>query len=213
MSTRTRSSRATPERGRRNGPGRPRSSAADAAILRAAVDLFLERGLDGVGIEQVAERAEVARTTVYRRWSSRESIVAKGIAQTRGGADEEILRSSPSLRATVNAVADSLARIVSLPRYQRMIARLIGSTPDHPELMAAYLRAHFVPRRKLAAETLERACAEGLLREDADTELLLDLATGAVMYRLFLCPGDSSQKGMRAYLRRVFRELLREARP
>jgi AcrR family transcriptional regulator len=193
-------------------PGRPRSSAADTAVLKAAVDLFVERGFDGVGIEQVAERAGVARTTVYRRWSSKESIIAEAIAQTRGEADEKILGSSIPPQATVKGVVDALAGIVSLPRYRKMVARLIGSTPDQPELMETYLRTYFLPRRKTASETLERARAEGLVRKDADTELLLDLVSGAIIYRLFLSPGDHSQEDMRTYLRRVLRELRLEAR-
>ena len=47
--------------------GRPRDSTVDTRILHAVLDLFVERGFAGVGIEQVAERAGVARTTVYRR--------------------------------------------------------------------------------------------------------------------------------------------------
>ncbi|MGO9411135.1 MAG: TetR/AcrR family transcriptional regulator, partial [Spirochaetia bacterium] len=186
---------------------RPRSTAADTAILQAALDLFIERGLDGVGIEQVAEKARVARTTVYRRWSSKELIVAEAIAQRRGGADEDVLRNPVSPQATLKGVVDALAENVSSPRYRQMVARLIGSVPDQPDLMAIYLRTYLMPRRKVAADALELARAKGLVREDADGEILLDLISGAIIYRLFLYPGDYSERDIRTYLRKVLKEL------
>ena len=67
-----------------NGPGRPRSESADRAILRAALEVFVDRGIDAASIEEIAERAGVARTTLYRRWSSKEEIIARAIAETRG---------------------------------------------------------------------------------------------------------------------------------
>ena len=192
---------------RKASPGRPRSTAADTAILQAALDLFIERGLDGVGIEQVAEKARVARTTIYRRWSSKELIVAEAIAQRRGGADEDVLRHQISPQATLKGVVDALADTVSSPRYRQMVARLIGSVPDQPDLMAIYLRTYLMPRRKVAADALELARAKGLVREDADGEILLDLISGAIIYRLFLYPGDYSERDIRTYLRKVLKEL------
>ena len=88
-----------------------------------------------------------------------------------------------------------------------MVARLIGSTPDQPRLMETYLQTYFLPRRKVAAETLERARLDGVVRADADTELLLDLVSGAILYRLFLCPGAHTPEDMRLYLRKVVAQL------
>ena len=196
---------------RKTSPGRPRSPAIDDSILRAAADLFVERGFDAVGIEQVAARAGVARTTVYRRWSSKEAIMAQAIAQDRGDEDERARRRSTSPPAALKSVIAALAEMAGRPRYRKLVARLIGSTPDRPGLMETYLRTSFLPRRKAAAESLERARVAGLIREEADTEILLDLLGGAIIYRLFLRPGDASRADMRGYLRRVLRELRLEA--
>src|SRR5581483_9010182 len=51
--------------------GRPRSAEADRAILTATVDLLAERGLAAMSIEEVAARAGVGKTTIYRRWPSK----------------------------------------------------------------------------------------------------------------------------------------------
>ena len=186
--------------------GRPRSPAVDKAILDAALELFVERGLDGVGIEQVAERAGVARTTVYRRWPSKESLIAQAIAQGRGSADEKALRNPASRRITMKGIVDALAETFGADDYRKMVARLIGSIPDRPELMETYSRTYLIPRRKTAADALELARAQGLIRADMDGDILLDLVAGALMYRLLIY-GDSSEKSIRGYLLEVLREL------
>lgn len=196
-----------PGLGRKAIRGRPRSPAVDGAILQAALELFFERGLDGVGIEQVADRAGVARTTVYRRWSSTQALIAEAIAQNRGAADERVLRRPISPRATINGVINALAETFGAPDYRKMVARLIGSIPDQPELMATYVRTYLAPRRKIASDALELARADGLLRSDVDGEILLDLIAGALMYRLLIHSGKSSENDVRTYLRKVLREL------
>ena len=69
--------------GRRNGAmtspaprGRPREAATDRAILQAALDLFIERGVEGASIEQIAKNAGVGKPTIYRRWSGKEELIA-----------------------------------------------------------------------------------------------------------------------------------------
>ena len=46
--------------GQKRVGGRPRDPENDAATLRAALELLIERGVDGTSIEQVANRAGVA---------------------------------------------------------------------------------------------------------------------------------------------------------
>ena len=56
--------------------GRPRSVEADAAILDATLELIDETGLTGLSVESVAARAGVGKATIYRRWPSKEALVA-----------------------------------------------------------------------------------------------------------------------------------------
>jgi AcrR family transcriptional regulator len=187
--------------------GRPRSPAVDRAILQAALELFVERGLEGMGIEQVAERAGVARTTVYRRWPSKEFLIAEAIAQGRGSSDDQVLRDSILPRNAVKSLINALAGTATSTNYRKMVARLIGSIPDQPKLMEIYFRTYLGPRRKIAADAFELARTQGLIREDADREIVLDLVAGAIIYRLLIYRGKSSEKDMRAYLHKVLHVL------
>src|SRR5512140_1933397 len=66
--------------------GRPRSQEADRAILTATVDLLAERGLAAMSIEEVAARAGVGKTTIYRRWPSKGLLArVRAVTQTAMG--------------------------------------------------------------------------------------------------------------------------------
>jgi len=195
------------------GAGRPRSPAVDAAILRAALKLFVECGFDGVTLEQVAETAGVARTTVYRRWSSKETLLAKAIALERGEPERALVTETAMARDLaaqllgtahlLEAVSDVLTR----PNYLKIVARLIGSVPDHPELMSVYWDTYLVPRRKAIARVIERLRGEGLIRKTANTDMLLDLISGAVMHHVLVRPGRRSSEELRTYLLKAILEL------
>src|ERR1700704_255725 len=54
--------------------GRPRSEKARVAILEAAAELLLARGLSAVSMDAVAERAGVSKATIYRWWPTKETL-------------------------------------------------------------------------------------------------------------------------------------------
>ena len=192
---------------KRSGPGRPRSPATDQAILRAALELFIQSGIDGVNVEQVATRAGVARTTVYRRWSSREALLAQAIATARGSAEEQAAGDTRELTGLSRRLITALVETVTAPEYVTLVARLIGSVPSSPELMATYWDAYMAPRRAWIAQILRVAQERELIRADADPEMLLDLLSGAVVYQLLIRPGKRTAEEMQDYLHRVLHEL------
>lgn len=183
--------------------GRPRSAAADKAILKAAMKLFVQRGFDGTTLEDIAEKAGVARTTVYRRWSSKQALLAQAIAKGRGASEQEAA-AGPGVPETLrDRLVDAAATALSAPNYRKVVARLVGSVPDHPELMSIYWKVYLIPRRAAMKAVLERGQNEGLVRRDLDPEILLDLIGGAVMHELLVRPGTPSAQSLREYLHRV----------
>ncbi len=187
-------------RGKPSGPGRPRSARADRAILRAAVEVFVERGIDETSIEEIAERAKVARTTLYRRWSSKEELIAQAIANMRGNPEQSAISARVPLKRLPSVLADALAEMFTNPEFQKAAARLIGSVPTYPKLMETYWSSYMEPRRKLIAGLLDQARREGLIRRDANPELLMDLISGALIHHALLRPGRRGREEMRNYL-------------
>jgi AcrR family transcriptional regulator len=169
--------------------GRPRDPEADEAILRAALELFAERGVDGTSIEQIAKRAGVARLTVYRRWSSKEELLAQAIAYGRNApdlTDEEYdtLPYPEVMARMLGSMADSIAD----RRLAPLMAQLLGSTFSHPELFDAFWAASGAKRREGGVRLVRRAIREGMLPPDSDPEVIVEIIIGAVFYRMLVPP-------------------------
>jgi len=59
--------------------GRPRAADRTPAILEAAKDLLSEVGYDRLRIQDVADRAGAGLATLYRRWPTKQALVADAI--------------------------------------------------------------------------------------------------------------------------------------
>ncbi len=186
------------------GRGRPRDPAADEAILRAALELFVEHGIEGASFEQIARRAGVARTTVYRRWSIREDLLAQAMEVAREAPERSLTAAARvPLRRMADELINAFSEMATRRGYLRTVAKLVGSVPDSPKLMSVYWNTYVIPRRRMVAEIIGRARARGAIAKDADAETLLDMIGGAIMYHLLIRPGRKNRKEMRAYIRRL----------
>src|SRR5918994_5362201 len=72
--------RSSEQAGRR--VARPRSEEARRKALTAAGDLIIERGVGALSIEEVAARSGAAKTTIYRHWPERASLIIDTVRST-----------------------------------------------------------------------------------------------------------------------------------
>ena len=186
--------------------GRPRDPEADAAILRAAMELFAERGVDGTSIEQIAKRAGVARLTVYRRWSSKEELLAQAIMFSRNApvlSDEEYdTLPWPELFARLGGTMTDAVDSRDLPR---LLAQLIGSAFTHPSLMEAFWASSGGPRWQGGVRLVERAKREGMLPAQTDPEVVLDMIVGGIIFRLVM--PHRQQDDLAAFILAAFHQI------
>jgi AcrR family transcriptional regulator len=189
---------ATDERGAARTPGRPRSAEAHRAILDAAIDLFVEQGFEAMSMEGIADRAGVGKTTIYRRWQSKEDLVVDAI-------DELIMDVEPpdtgSLRRDLVELLTQLQVVLTSSRagevFPRMIPHVAGGTP----LGRVYLQRVIEPRFVMLRSTLRHAVGRGELRAGVDPELLRGLLVGPLlMWKLI---GRLTRKGARERAERI----------
>lgn len=179
----------------------------DQAILRAALELFIEHGIAGASIERIAKRAGVAKTSVYRRWSSREALLAQAIEVARnatGYTVDLVERTAPQnfVKLLIEA-----CEVVGRPEIRKLVTRLIGSIPDYPKLIEVYRETYYLPRRQAFGRALQRVQAAGLLAKNIDLEALADMIIGAVMYRLLMSPpGDNPPGELRDHMINLLRQ-------
>lgn len=191
----------------RRGRGRPRDPAADAAILRAALELFIDGGVEGTSMQAVAQRAGVGKLTVYRRWSSKEELLAQAIETARGDIPEPPVDEMADTPVTelVERALPAAAEALAAPDFRAMVARIFGSAVSHPALMSTYWENYIQPRRRTTRALLERTIQEGTLAAHTDLDVLTDMMVGAVLYRV-LQPEPLDVAEARRYLEAVYRQ-------
>lgn len=179
----------------------------DDAILRAALELFVANGFADTSIEAVAKRAGVTRVTVYRRFASKEELLAKALEQARGDTDAAEVRrladEGGSARPVIERLVDIWVELTGRDDFRALLARLIGSVPDQPELMRIYWDRHLLPRRESAKPAMRAMRAAGVLPAEGDDDVLLDVMAGAVLYRLLVHPGPPTDAELRAHIRAI----------
>jgi AcrR family transcriptional regulator len=165
-----------PETSRR--PGRPRSEQAEQAIIEATLDLFAEKGFEGVCIELVAVRAGVGKATIYRRWPNKEELLLAAFASLKSPFPEP---KGVSVRDDLLAMVEVMCADKADPRKARRYALLLGEGEKYPRLMARYKETVVQPRRDAMRAVIRRGTQTGELRADTDVEIAMLSLTGAIM--------------------------------
>ncbi|WP_326548189.1 helix-turn-helix domain-containing protein [Mycolicibacterium sp. ND9-15] len=118
----------------------PDSSPATEAILDAAVIEFERHGFRRVALDDVARRAGVSRTTIYRRFANRDELVAAVIERENFAlfADiaEEVKQAGPQSNYYVEAFTLSILKF----RRHRVLYRMLT---DEPALVLELARRHY----------------------------------------------------------------------
>lgn len=187
--------------------GRPRDAEVDEALHEAALELFIEKGLDRMTLEQVARRADTTRAAIYRRWHRKNDMVVAAIGWLREQLEQGFAGwQEMALEEICARILDFAPQTLADDRLLRLQARVIGSMPDHPELMQAYRAAYYEPRRRAFARILGQAKADGRLPADADIEIMMDMYASALLTHMLYAAG-SDRVDSRAWLERLFRQL------
>lgn len=165
--------------------GRPRDSDADRRILAAARDALLSAGYAGLAVDEVAQRAGVAKTTLYRRWPTKDHLA---IAVYADMLDRDVpVTDTGDIRADLVAYLQQIAATLASVRRRSagIVAELVAAAARHADVGEA-MRGLYTRRIRLAVELVERATARGELRSGTDPILLLDQLAGALYYRVLI---------------------------
>ena len=183
-------------------PGRPRSAQAHEAILAAALELAVEGGLAGMTMEKVAARAGAGKATIYRRWDTKQALMAdalRSVAADLQTPDTGSLRDD-FLDLTAQALGANARGAL------RLMPRLMSEAAEDPELFAVCRAVLVDPRRAQLRAILRRGVERGELRADADLDLAIDGLIGPIVYRVLISGGDPA--ALRGFPARVFDQVV-----
>ncbi|MFJ8789551.1 TetR/AcrR family transcriptional regulator [Streptomyces sp. NPDC102462] len=185
--------------------GRPRSAAADTAILAATRQALVDLGWSKLTLSDVATRAGVAKTTLYRRWAGKNELVVDAVAELF---DELELPDRGSLAADIEGVVLQFAAILARPEARSgLMAVLAESTRD--EALRERIRASIVDRQKrLVLQGRARAQGRGELPPQPDpaeaartVDLIFDVVAGAVVHRTLVSAEPADPDWVRDFTR------------
>jgi AcrR family transcriptional regulator len=170
--------------------GRPRDSTADQRVLDVAWDLLAADGYPGLNIDDVAERAGVAKTTLYRRWPTKDHLAVAVAARTLG---QVPIPATGDLRADLTDFVTAMAASLDTVRKAGhpggasagLLAELVAAAARHPDIGDA-LRLLYARRHDMALARLEQAAEHEGLRGDIDRPVLIDQLAGPVYYRILI---------------------------
>jgi AcrR family transcriptional regulator len=163
--------------------GRPRSERARKAILGAAAELLLARGLSEVSMDAVAERAGVSKATIYRWWPTKETLALDALYSEWAAAPSQT-RDTGSLRGDLLSMLRPWARLAGSRPYGRVVAALLTEAQTDPVFGAEYRQRFLEPRREQVREIFRRAIERGELPAGTKVEVALDLLYGSMYHRL-----------------------------
>ncbi len=158
------------------GPGRPREPDLDARILAATLELLARHGYARLSIDAVAAAAGVTRPTIYRRYANKIELAVSAVIAYCG---QIPLHYTGDLRADLIAQMEHFRQALDRPHGMSMLGTMLAEEHDTPELLAVFREYLVQPRRTALRALLQRGQAEGAIRPDAPTELVIQMLIGA----------------------------------
>jgi AcrR family transcriptional regulator len=163
-------------------PGRPRSEAAERAILDAVLEL-LGQGVPyrSLSVEQVAARAGVGKATVYRRWQNKESLVVDAVTTLWTDCPAPDLTDGRSTRDLLVHYLVKMAELMHSDRAGLVFASVMATAMTNPELVRRYQEVAIEPRRDQMRAIVRHGMAHGELRPDLDVELTIRMLAAPIV--------------------------------
>ena len=162
-------------------PGRPRSAQAERAIVQATLELFVQYGYEGMSIEGIAARAGVGKTTIYRRWSSKDELLIAALGHVQS---EVPVLDSGDLRTDLTAMGEGALQFFTSDgtNLGAVLLRALGEANANPAVFAALRDGVFAPRMGQFAMRIQRAIDAGELRDDIDLRLFIEILAGPIFF-------------------------------
>jgi AcrR family transcriptional regulator len=176
-----------------------------ASVLAATLDLLAEKGLEGMELPEVARRAAVHPSTVYRRWGTKARLAGEALLERA-----RPLTPTPdtgSLETDLERLLVEGGALLRTPAVVALFEVLLSEGTDpSPEVLRArdrFWAAHLEEARAI----IDRAVARAELPSGADPAALLELAIGPALLRALFMGRELSAADGKAIVARTLAAL------
>jgi len=183
-------------------PGRPRSKRSEEAIIRATTALLADERYASITVSKVAARARASKSTIYRRWPTKEHLVIEAFNRWPALTPHD----RGDLLADLLNLYRQFLRILHKPPSNAIMPTLVAERAHNPAL-AAVFDPLMQRRRDPVRVVLRRAIERGELPRDSNIELAVDAIMGVTVLRMYFIPGNLSIPAIRDFLTVLLRGL------
>ncbi|MFC9281666.1 TetR/AcrR family transcriptional regulator C-terminal ligand-binding domain-containing protein [Streptomyces collinus] len=163
-----------------------RTARVRAAVLRAAGDAMTEVGFAHLDLADIARRAEVGKTTVYRRWGTVAGLVADLLTDM---AEQSLPRTdSGSLLDDLRANARLVRRTLADPRQGALFKAVIAAATSDARTAEALHRFYEI-RVQEWVPCVQQAVERGELPGDTDAHQVIRAVSAPLYYHLLTTDG------------------------
>jgi AcrR family transcriptional regulator len=158
-----------------------RSARITRAVHEATIVALIDNGLDRLTIEDIAARAEVNKTTIYRRWGTREALVADALSGATGR--QITLPDTGEVRGDLVAFARQVRDAIVSPTSRALMSTLVASGQHHE--LADLGRRYWAGRLAAVRPLVERAIERGELPAELDPDPFVVRIVGPIWFSVF----------------------------
>ena len=172
--------------------GRPRSLESEEAILEATGKLLSSEGYLGLTVSKVAARARASKSTIYRRWPTKEHLVMAAFDRW----PVMVPRDRGDLLSDLLDLYQQYLRVHYRTPTGAIVPALVAERVSNPALGVLFdslMRRRLDPTRLIVRRAIDR----GELPADTDLELAVEAVTAAAVMRVYFLPTDLTVKAMR----------------
>jgi AcrR family transcriptional regulator len=161
---------------------RQRSEEAHDRVLRAALALFGERGIDATSMDAITQSSGVSKATIYNHWPNKEALLIDVMLMVNG------LDRDPEDVDSGDLCSDLATVLTRRPpdefdaARERMVPTMIAYSAVHKEFGEAWRHRVMEPSRVCLRRILRRGIKRGLLPVRLDMDAAMALLLGPVLY-------------------------------
>ena len=162
----------------RKRPG-GRTARTGAAVLAATLEILAEDGFGALTIDAVAEKAGVHRTTLYRRWGTRERLVVDALASQ--STTEIPIPDTGTIQSDTEAIAKMVSANLASPLGRALAQGMVGHGDD--DEIRSVTEEFWRTRFERTDVVVNRAIERRELPEDTDPRLVVEMVVATVWFR------------------------------
>ncbi|HEY9128131.1 MAG TPA: TetR/AcrR family transcriptional regulator [Acidobacteriaceae bacterium] len=162
---------------------RVRSQSAHDRVLRAALDLFAERGIEATSMDAIVKASGVSKATIYNHWTNKEALLLEVMLFVNG---LDRMPEDPDSGDPCKDIATVLCRRPPDEfdeSRRRLMPTLIAYSALNKEFGEAWRHRVMEPPRQSLKRILRRAMKRGQISPGLDLDLAMAQLLGPLMYR------------------------------